>query len=124
MAKMTNTKYGYVTPQEAEMDAHLDKWMKRRAFSLDKTQSYQGGNMMNLLETVNVLLKLNKQGVSAVAEGDMVGTRISLDKTYPESMPLRLEGLNTQGTEWKDLGMWSPTIKEWQSQNWSVKYYR
>mgnify|MGYP003365224959 CR=1 FL=1 len=31
MAKMTNTKYGYVTPQEAEMDAHLDKWMKRRA---------------------------------------------------------------------------------------------
>lgn len=31
MAKMLNTKYGYVTPQEAEMDAHLDKWMKRRA---------------------------------------------------------------------------------------------
>lgn len=33
MAKMTNTKYGYVTPQEAEMDAHLDKWYKdkRRA---------------------------------------------------------------------------------------------
>ncbi|WP_270226657.1 hypothetical protein [Lactiplantibacillus plantarum] len=41
MVKMINTKYGYVTPQEAEMDAHLDKWMKRRAskhgtFSLDK----------------------------------------------------------------------------------------
>ncbi len=40
MAKLINTKYGYVTPQEAEMDAHLDKWMKRRAkqhgaFSLD-----------------------------------------------------------------------------------------
>ncbi|MBU7462649.1 MULTISPECIES: hypothetical protein [Lactiplantibacillus] len=31
MAKMINTKYGYVTPQEAKMDAHLDKWMKRRA---------------------------------------------------------------------------------------------
>ncbi|MGY5273888.1 hypothetical protein ACW9VW_03285 [Lactiplantibacillus plantarum] len=31
MQKMINTKYGYVTPQEAEMDAHLDKWMKRRA---------------------------------------------------------------------------------------------
>lgn len=31
MPKMINTKYGYVTPQEAEMDAHLDKWMKRRA---------------------------------------------------------------------------------------------
>ena len=43
MAKMINTKYGYVTPQEAEMDAHLDKWMKRRAnkhgaFSLDKNK--------------------------------------------------------------------------------------
>ena len=41
MVKMINTKYDYVTPQEAEMDAHLDKWMKRRAnkhgaFSLDK----------------------------------------------------------------------------------------
>ncbi|KRO28097.1 hypothetical protein [Lactiplantibacillus fabifermentans] len=41
MPKLINTKYGYVTPQEAEMDAHLDKWMKRRAkqhgaFSLDK----------------------------------------------------------------------------------------
>ena len=31
MAKMINTKYGYATSQEAEMDAHLDKWMKRRA---------------------------------------------------------------------------------------------
>ncbi|GBF03581.1 prophage protein [Lactiplantibacillus paraplantarum] len=29
MAKMINTKYGYVTPQEAEMDAYLDKWVKR-----------------------------------------------------------------------------------------------
>lgn len=43
MQKMINTKYGYVTPQEAEMDAHLDKWMKRRAnkhgaFSLDKNK--------------------------------------------------------------------------------------
>ncbi|WP_416589082.1 hypothetical protein [Lactiplantibacillus plantarum] len=43
MVKMINTKYGYVTPQEAEMDAHLDKWMKRRAkqygaFRLDKNK--------------------------------------------------------------------------------------
>lgn len=43
MAKMINTKYGYVTPQEAKMDAHLDKWMKRRAskhgaFSLEKNK--------------------------------------------------------------------------------------
>lgn len=41
MAKMINTKNGYVTSQEAEMDAHLDKWIKRRAnkhgaFSLEK----------------------------------------------------------------------------------------
>ncbi|WP_260204824.1 hypothetical protein [Lactiplantibacillus plantarum] len=46
MAKMINTKYGYVTPQEAEMDAHLDKWMKRRAkqhgaFRLDKNKEVQ-----------------------------------------------------------------------------------
>lgn len=46
MAKMTNTKYGYVTPKEAEMDTHLDKWMKRRAnkhgaFSLDKKRRKQ-----------------------------------------------------------------------------------
>ncbi|WP_370923677.1 hypothetical protein AB9X87_10015 [Lactiplantibacillus plantarum] len=52
MAKLINTKYGYVTPQEAEIDAHLDKWMKRRAkqhgaFSLENKakpvyQSLQG----------------------------------------------------------------------------------
>ncbi|KZU10462.1 hypothetical protein [Lactiplantibacillus plantarum] len=46
MAKLINTKYGYVTPQEAEMDAHLDKWMKRRAkqhgaFSLEKKRRKQ-----------------------------------------------------------------------------------
>ncbi|MCG0638906.1 putative HNH nuclease [Lactiplantibacillus plantarum] len=46
MQKMINTKYGYVTPQEAEIDAHLDKWMKRRAkqhgaFSLDKNKEVQ-----------------------------------------------------------------------------------
>lgn len=46
MAKMINTKYGYVTPQEAEMDAHLDKWMKRHAnkhgaFSLEKKRRKQ-----------------------------------------------------------------------------------
>ncbi|MCE6032201.1 hypothetical protein LL944_16705 [Lactiplantibacillus pentosus] len=48
MAKMTNTKYGYVTPQEAEMDAHLDKWYKDKhrakqhgAFSLDRKRRKQ-----------------------------------------------------------------------------------
>lgn len=46
MAKMINTKYGYVTPQEAEMDARLDKWYKNKkhrakqhgAFNLDKNK--------------------------------------------------------------------------------------
>ncbi|WP_412936187.1 hypothetical protein [Lactiplantibacillus plantarum] len=38
MVKMINTKYGYVTPQEAEIDAHLDKWMKRRAKQHDKNK--------------------------------------------------------------------------------------
>ncbi|MCA1344156.1 hypothetical protein [Lactiplantibacillus pentosus] len=28
---MIKTEYGYTTPQEAEMDARLDKWMKHRA---------------------------------------------------------------------------------------------
>ncbi|MBS0937074.1 hypothetical protein [Lactiplantibacillus plantarum] len=47
MPKMINIKYGYVTPQEAEMDAHLDKWIKKRrakqhgAFSLDKNKEVQ-----------------------------------------------------------------------------------
>lgn len=75
---------------------------------------------MRLQEAVNTLLELNKQGLSATLEGDMAGVRISLDKTYPESLPLRLEGLNKHETDWEDLGMWSPTIKEWQSQHWSV----
>ncbi|WP_072533287.1 HNH endonuclease [Lactiplantibacillus plantarum] len=56
MAKMINTKYGYVTPQEAEMDAHLDKWMKRRAkqhgaFSLDKNKEVQ--HAMTLMKHCN-----------------------------------------------------------------------
>lgn len=49
MPKMTNTKYGYVTPQEAEVDARLDKWYKDKkrrakqhgAFSLDKNKEVQ-----------------------------------------------------------------------------------
>ena len=28
MAKMIKTEYGYATPQEAEMDARLDKWYR------------------------------------------------------------------------------------------------
>ncbi|WP_187343337.1 hypothetical protein [Lactiplantibacillus plantarum] len=49
MPKMTNTKYGYVTPQEAEVDARLDKWYKDKkrrakqhgAFSLKKNKEVQ-----------------------------------------------------------------------------------
>ena len=55
MVKMTNTKYGYVTPQEAEMDAHLDKWMKRHAkqhgaFSLAKNKEEAIMNFGEVLE--------------------------------------------------------------------------
>lgn len=38
MAKLINTKYGYVTPQEAEMDAHLDKWWKHKKAKESKEQ--------------------------------------------------------------------------------------
>ncbi|MBQ0836219.1 hypothetical protein [Lactiplantibacillus pentosus] len=48
MVKLIKTKYGYVTPQEAEMDAHLDKWCKDKrrakkhgAFSLEKKRRKQ-----------------------------------------------------------------------------------
>lgn len=51
MPKMINTKYGYVTPQEAEIDARLDKWCKDKkrrakqhgAFSLEKNKEVQNG---------------------------------------------------------------------------------
>lgn len=31
MAVMINSEYGYVTPQEAEMDARLDKWIEQQS---------------------------------------------------------------------------------------------
>ncbi len=50
MAKMINTKYGYVTPQEVEMNARLDKWYKDKrrankhgAFNFDKNKEVQHG---------------------------------------------------------------------------------
>ena len=76
--------------------------------------------MMHLLEAVNKLLELNKHGIKATLECGISDTRISIDKNYPGSLPLRLEGLNKQETKWEDLGMWSPTAFEWQLQNWSV----
>ena len=43
MAAMIHSKYGYEPPEWVQADAHLDKWMKRRAkqhgaFSLDKNK--------------------------------------------------------------------------------------
>ena len=43
MAAMIHSKYGYEPPEWVQADAHLDKWMKRRAkqhgaFRLDKNK--------------------------------------------------------------------------------------
>lgn len=76
---------------------------------------------MNLLDAVNKLLELNKQGVSATLEGTMPGIQIRLNKD--EGLPLELWGTKLhEPTVWKNLGMWNPTIDEWQSQSWQVKY--
>lgn len=76
---------------------------------------------MNLLEAVNKLLKLNKQGVSAHLEGTMSGTQIRLNKD--EGLPLELWGTKLhEPTMWEYLGMWNPTIDDWQSNNWMVVY--
>lgn len=80
-----------------------------------KTQS------MNLLDAVNKLLELNKQGVSAALEGTMSGIQVRLNKD--EGLPLELWGTKlNEPTVWGNLGMWNPTIDEWQSQSWQVKY--
>ena len=46
MAAMIHSKYGYEPPEWVQADAHLDKWMKRRAkqhgaFSLEKNKEVQ-----------------------------------------------------------------------------------
>ncbi|MCG0613259.1 hypothetical protein IMAU80188_03062 [Lactiplantibacillus plantarum] len=83
----------------------------------------KGEDKMNLLDAVNELLKLNKQGVSAHMEGTMSGTQIRLNKDYPDSAPLELWGtkVNDQ-TMWEYLGMWNPGIDDWQSHSWQVKH--
>lgn len=76
---------------------------------------------MNLLDAVNKLLELNKQGVSAALEGTMSGIQVRLNKD--EGLPLELWGTKlNEPTVWENLGMWNPTIDEWQSQSWQVKY--
>ncbi|MCG0733300.1 hypothetical protein IMAU60055_02430 [Lactiplantibacillus plantarum] len=78
---------------------------------------------MNLLDAVNELLKLNKQGVSAHIEGTMSGTKIKLNEDYTTTAPLELWGIKLNDpTVWEYLGMWNPTINDWQSNNWQVKY--
>lgn len=35
--KMTHTKYGYITPEEAKIDSDLDKWLKETRKKNKKT---------------------------------------------------------------------------------------
>lgn len=80
--------------------------------------SVKGEYKMNLLDAVNELIKFNKQGISAALEGTMPGVQIRLNRDYPTTLPLEL--WETESHEPK--GMWNPTIEEWQSQSWQVKY--
>lgn len=78
---------------------------------------------MNLLNAVETILELNKQGISAHLEDNMAGTKIKLSRDYPDSAPLELWGTKLhEPTMWEDLGMWNPTIDEWESNNWEVKH--
>ncbi|WP_063484792.1 hypothetical protein [Lactiplantibacillus plantarum] len=78
---------------------------------------------MNLLNAVNTLLELNKQGISAHLEETIPGVQIRLSRDYPTTLPLELWGTKLhEPTVWEDLGMWNPTIDEWQSNSWEVKY--
>ncbi|ALG27038.1 hypothetical protein AN634_14145 [Lactiplantibacillus plantarum] len=83
----------------------------------------KGEDKMNLLDAVNELLKLNKQGVSAHLEEEAPGVQIRLSRDYPTTLPLELWGAKLhEPAVWEDLGMWNPTIDEWQSKRWQVKY--
>lgn len=78
---------------------------------------------MNLLNAVKTLLELNKQGISAHLEGTMLGVQIRLNKDYPATLPLEMWGTKLhEPTVWEYLGMWNPTINDWQSNNWDVVY--
>ncbi|WP_436669701.1 hypothetical protein [Lactiplantibacillus plantarum] len=78
---------------------------------------------MNILNAVKTLIELNKQGISAHLTGTMSGTQIRLNRDYPDSAPLELWGTKLNDpTTWEYLGMWNPTINDWQSNEWQVKY--
>ena len=86
-------------------------------------ESHKGETKMNILNAVKTLIELNKQGVSAALEGTMSGTQIRLSRDYPDSAPLELWGTKLNDpTVFEYLGMWNPTINDWQSQRWQVKY--
>ena len=77
----------------------------------------------NLLDAVNELLKLNKQGISAHMEGTIPGIQIKLNGDCPTALPLELWGTKIDDpTVCKCLGIWNPTIDDWQSQSWQVKH--
>lgn len=78
---------------------------------------------MNLLDAVNTLLELNKQGISAHLEGTMLGVQIRLNKDYPITLLLEMWGTKLhEPTAWESLGMWNPSIRSLQSNEWQVVY--
>ncbi|MCT3329445.1 hypothetical protein [Lactiplantibacillus pentosus] len=78
---------------------------------------------MNLLDAVNMLIGLNDKHKQVRIEGTMSGTQIRLNKDYPTTLPLEIWGTKLhEPTVWEDLGMWNPTINDWQSNNWRVVY--
>lgn len=78
---------------------------------------------MNLLDAVNMLIGLNDKHKQVHIEGTLSGTQIRLSRDYPTTLPLELWGTKLHdSTTWEYLGMWNPTINDWQSNNWQVVY--
>lgn len=78
---------------------------------------------MDLLDAVNTLIGLNDKHKQVHIEGTMLGTQIRLSRDYPTTLPLELWGTKLHDpTTWEYLGMWNPTINDWQSNNWQVVY--
>lgn len=78
---------------------------------------------MNLQNAVKTIIELNKQDVSSHLEGTILGVQIRLNRDYPTTLPLELWGTKLHDpTVWEYLGMWNPTINDWQSNNWEVVY--
>ncbi|MHA3850877.1 hypothetical protein ACX1CG_04710 [Lactiplantibacillus plantarum] len=118
---------GRVRISDEVLDSIVDqaeaRVLKRSKGKQNAKQPHVKTQPMNLLDAVNKLLELNKQGVSAALEGTMLGIQIRLNKDCSTTLPLELWGTKLDDpTVWEDLGMWSPTINEWQSRSWQVKY--